>query len=58
MFLLLAYFEKVSDDWQNLVFVDFWGGLTVYSLWFMLYEAYRNYMGDPGWEQTKPAASP
>jgi hypothetical protein len=57
LFLLLAYLEKVSNDPQNLVFVDFWGRLTVYSLWFMLYEAYRNYMGNPGWEESTSVAS-
>jgi uncharacterized protein (DUF486 family) len=47
LFLLLAYFDKISNDPQNLVFVDFWGRLTVYSLWFMVYEGYRKYMDDP-----------
>ncbi len=46
LFLLLAYFDKISNDPHNLVFVDFWGRLTVYSLWFMVYEAYRKYMDD------------
>jgi hypothetical protein len=43
-FLLLGYFDKLSTDPKALPFIDFWGRLTVYSLWFMAYELYRNYM--------------
>jgi hypothetical protein len=45
LFLLLAYFDKISNTPDIIVFVDFWGRLTVYSLWFMCYEAYRKYLG-------------
>jgi hypothetical protein len=44
-FLLMAYFDKISNTLDIIVFVDFWGRLTVYSLWFMCYEAYRKYLG-------------
>ena len=44
VFLLLAYLKKLSTEPKDLVFIDFWGRLTVYSLWFMAYELYRNYI--------------
>jgi hypothetical protein len=44
LFLLLAYFDKISNTPSMIVFVDFWGRITVYSLWFMCYEAYRKYV--------------
>jgi hypothetical protein len=44
-FLLLAYFDKISNTPDMIVFVNFWGRITVYSLWFMCYEAYRKYLG-------------
>lgn len=43
-FLLLGYFNKLSTDPRALPFIDFWGRLTVYSLWFMMYEIYRKYI--------------
>ena len=43
-FLLMAYFDKMSNTPETIVFVDFWGRITVYSLWFMCYEAYRKYL--------------
>jgi hypothetical protein len=46
LFLLLAYFDKISNTPDTIVFVDFWGRITVYSLWFICYEAYRKYVGD------------
>lgn len=46
VFLTLGYFNKLSPDLATLPFIDFWGRLTVYSLWFMAYEFYRNYIGD------------
>lgn len=42
-FLLLAYFDKISNTPDMIVFVDFWGRITVYSLWFMCYEVYSKY---------------
>ena len=45
LFLLLAYFDKISNTPDTIVFVDFWGRITVYSLWFICYEAYRKYVG-------------
>ena len=44
LFLLLGYFDKLSTDPKDLPFIDFWGRLTVYSLWFMAYECYRKYI--------------
>ncbi|MDO9161800.1 MAG: hypothetical protein Q8N35_10265 [Methylococcaceae bacterium] len=45
LFLLLAYFDKISNTPDMIVFVDFWGRITVYSLWFICYEVYRKYVG-------------
>lgn len=45
LFLLLAYYDKISNTPDMIVFVDFLGRITVYSLWFMCYEAYRKYLG-------------
>ncbi len=46
LFLLLAYFDKISNAPNTIVFVDFWGRITVYSLWFMCYELYEKYLGN------------
>ena len=46
IFLVLAYMQVFSDTPRAIVFIDFWGRLTVYSLWFMAYEFYHNYIGD------------
>ncbi len=46
VFLILGYLNKLSPDLATLPFIDFWGRLTVYSLWFMAYEFYRNYIGE------------
>ncbi len=43
-FLLLAYLNKLSTDPKDLVFIDFWGRLCVYSLWFAGYALYRKYI--------------
>jgi hypothetical protein len=43
-FLLLAYFDKIANTPDMIVFVDFWGRITVYSLWVICYEAYRKYI--------------
>lgn len=45
-FLLLSYFETVNVTPKNLAIIDFWGRLTVYSLWFILYELYREYLAE------------
>ena len=45
-FLLMGYFDKLSTDPKALPFIDFWGRLTVYSLWFMAYEFYLSYTRD------------
>ena len=44
LFLLLAYFDKISNSPETIVMVDFWGRITVYSLWVLCYEAYRQYL--------------
>ncbi len=46
VFLLLSYLQKLSTDPKDLVFIDFWGRLCVYSLWFVGYAAYRQYIYD------------
>jgi hypothetical protein len=46
LFLLFGYFEVVTLDTNTAVFIDFWGRLTVYSLWFMAYELYREYLSE------------
>jgi hypothetical protein len=43
-FLLMAYFDKISNTPDTIIFVDFWGRITVYSLWVICYEFYRNYI--------------
>lgn len=44
VFLLLAYFDKISNTPDTIVFVDFWGRITVYSLWVLCYEFYKKYV--------------
>jgi hypothetical protein len=44
LFLLLAYFDKLSMKPDTIVFTDFWGRLTVYSFWIICYEAYKAYI--------------
>ena len=43
-FLLLAYFRKLSMEPNSIVFVDFWGRITVYSFWIICYESYKTYI--------------
>lgn len=43
-FLGLAYFDKIANTADMIVFVDFWGRITVYSLWVICFEAYRKYI--------------
>jgi hypothetical protein len=43
-FLLMAFFDKISNTPDIIIFVDFWGRITVYSLWVICYEFYRNYI--------------
>lgn len=43
-FLALAYFDKIANTPDMIVFVDFWGRITVYSLWVICFEAYRKYV--------------
>jgi surface polysaccharide O-acyltransferase-like enzyme len=54
-FLGLGYFNKLSTDAKALPFIDFWGRLTVYSLWFMAYEFYREFIQDNKKDQSSPA---
>jgi hypothetical protein len=46
LFLLLGYFEVIALNTHSAVFIDFWGRLTVYSVWFMAYELYREYLSE------------
>lgn len=45
LFLGMAYFDKISMNEKSIVFIDFWGRITVYSCWVLCYEAYRSYVG-------------
>lgn len=44
LFLLMAYFNQISNTPETIVFVDFWGRITVYSLWVLCYESYKKYV--------------
>lgn len=44
LFLLMAYFNKISNTPDTIIFVDFWGRITVYSLWVLCYEGYKKYV--------------
>ena len=44
-FLFLGYLGKLDATPQTLPFIDFWGRVTVYSLWFIAYELYLDWMG-------------
>ncbi len=44
LFLLMAYFNQISNTPDTIVMVDFWGRITVYSLWVLCYESYQNYV--------------
>ena len=44
LFLGLAYFDKIANTPDMIVFVDFWGRITVYSLWVICFEAYCKYI--------------
>jgi hypothetical protein len=46
LFLLMGYFEMFTLNPHTAVFIDFWGRLTVYSVWFMAYELYREYLSE------------
>ncbi|MEI7840522.1 MAG: hypothetical protein WCJ11_08480 [Methylococcaceae bacterium] len=46
IFLVLAYLGMISNNPKTLVFIDFWGRLTVYSFWFVCYALYRKYLID------------
>ena len=44
LFLVMAYLHLLSTDAKSAVFIDFWGRITVYSLWVLCYEAYKKYV--------------
>jgi hypothetical protein len=57
LFLGLGYFDRLSTAPEAVAVIDFWGRLTVYSLWFMGYEAFRLYLtGKSG--LAEPTAGP
>lgn len=43
-FLTLAWLGRISNAPATLVYIDFWGRITVYSLWFLCYEGYRAWL--------------
>ena len=45
-FLLMGYLDVFEINPHSAVFIDFWGRLTVYSLWFMAYELYRESLSE------------
>ena len=54
-FLTLAYFDKISNAPDTIVFVDFWGRITVYSLWVICYEFYKNHIAIDKQVNTMPS---
>lgn len=46
LFLGLAWCNKLhmADEARSAIFIDFWGRLTVYSVWFIGYELYKHYL--------------
>ncbi len=46
VFLVLAYMQVFPSTPRAIVFIDFWGRLCVYSLWFTGYALYRKYLPD------------
>lgn len=46
LFLGLAWFNKLhmADEARSAIFIDFWGRLTVYSVWFIGYDLYVTYL--------------
>jgi hypothetical protein len=46
LFLLLAYCDKISNSPEMLVYIDFWGRITVYSLWVICFELYKSYIAE------------
>lgn len=48
IFLGLAWCNKLhmADEARSAIFIDFWGRLTVYSVWFIGYELYIRYLKD------------
>ena len=43
-FLTLASLGKLPTDATSAIFIDFWGRLCVYSLWYLSYALYRSYV--------------
>lgn len=48
LFLGTAYAGLLPEDPVSAVMIDFWGRLTVYSVWFVAYLAYNQYVAEPG----------
>ena len=43
-FFVMAVLGRLNVEGKALVFVDFWGRVTAYSVWFIAYETYRVYV--------------
>ncbi|MDD5580942.1 MAG: hypothetical protein PHY16_16910 [Methylobacter sp.] len=57
LFLVLAYFDKISNTPDTIVFVDFWGRITVYSLWVICYEFYKNHIAINTHQSATPSSN-
>jgi hypothetical protein len=57
LFLVLAYFDKISNTPETIVFVDFWGRITVYSLWVICYEFYKHNIATNTHQSTNPSSN-
>lgn len=46
LFLTLGWMNKLhmADEARAAIFIDFWGRLTVYSLWFIGYGLYEKHL--------------
>jgi hypothetical protein len=57
LFLVLAYFDKISNMPDTIVFVDFWGRITVYSLWVICYEFYKHHIATNTHQSANPSTN-
>jgi hypothetical protein len=55
LFLILVYFDRISNTPDTIVFVDFWGRITVYSLWVICYEFYKNHIATNKHQSSNPS---
>lgn len=57
LFLVLAYFDKISNTPDTIVFVDFWGRITVYSLWVICYEFYKHHIATNAYQSATTSSN-